>query len=234
VNYMRKSAITAGVLFIVATVAGVASVVALGSNLEGADFLAKVAAHPDNVTVAAVLEAVMALACAGIAIAIYPVLRRTNPGLAIGAVGFRMAEAVVFLVSSVAMLSLVTLGQDQAVVGTQSSANLLRVVVDQFAVVSVLPFGAGAMLYYYGFWQSRILPRWLSGWGLAAMGVMLAVAVGAILTRTDYAGYSALLMPLALQEMVLAVWLIAKGYRAPVEADATAPAPGAALGVAAA
>jgi hypothetical protein len=78
-----------------------------------------------------------------------------------------------------------------------------------------LPFLLGAGMYYYLMYRSAVVPRWLSGWGL------LAVAVS--LVATLYSGFSqdfrfstvstALNAPIFLQEMVLAVWLIAKGFR---------------------
>jgi hypothetical protein len=201
-------------MFIVATAAGVLSVVAFGSLLEGSDFLVKVSGHPDQAALGAALEAVMGLACAGIAISLYPVLRQFDSGIAIAAVGMRVVEATLFLVAAVALLALEELSRSGA---EASSADLLRAVNDQCAVVAVLPFSVGAFLYYYAFYRSRILPRWLSGWGLLSIVVYLAVGALAILTRTDFDSYSALLMPLALQEMVLAVWLIVRGFSVPAD-----------------
>jgi Domain of unknown function (DUF4386) len=227
VKHMRKTSIVAGVMLIVATLTGVLSLVVFGSLLDGSDFLTRVAGHPDQVAAGAVLEAVMGLACAGVAISLYPVLREFNSGLAIGAVGFRVAEGVIWLVAAVALLALVTLGGDAAAAGTldaawaRSSADLLRAINYQCSVVVMLPFAVGALLYYYAFWKTRVVPRWLSGWGLIAISLTLAVVFVAMLSRTDLNSYSALMMPLAVQEMVLAVWLIARGFRRP--ALGTAP-----------
>jgi hypothetical protein len=227
VDSMRKNALVTGIMFIVATVAGALSLVVLGSVMDGPDFVSMVAAHQSEVATAAVLEAVMGTACAGIAIALYPVLRQRSPGLAIGAVGFRVAEGTIFMVAAAAMLALVTLSRDAAAAGTiasaatGSSAGLLRAFSDQ-AAVATLPFCVGALLYYYAFWQTRILPRWLSGWGLAAIVVYLAVGMGSMLSRTNLNDYALLLMPLAVQEMVLAVWLIARGFSMPAGAAADA------------
>lgn len=214
----RRAALAAGILFILADVAGVASVALAGSLLDGSGFAAGVAANSDRVAGAALLEALMGLACAGIAFALYPVLRQSNPALAIGAVGLRVAECVVFLVAAIAVLALVTVCRDAAdagnegAVGTAGLASLLRAVHDQSGTVAALPFGAAAVLYYWVFWSSRLTPRWLSGWGLVAIALYLAVALWAVLSRTDFNDYSALLMPFALQEVVLAVWLIARGF----------------------
>lgn len=208
-SHMRGTATVAGIMFIAATAAGVLSVITFGSLIQASDYQAQVAGNLDRAAAGALLEAVMGLACAGIAIALYPVLRLFNSGLAIGAVGMRLIEGALFVMAAVAILALVELSRAGA---NASSAELLRAVHGQLAVVAVLPFGVGAFLYYCAFYRFRILPRWLSGWGLLAIVVYLAVGATAILTRTDFENYAALLMPLALQEMVLAVWLIAKGF----------------------
>jgi hypothetical protein len=209
VNQVRGAAVLTGVLFIAATAAGVLSVVTLGSLIQAGDYQAQIAGHLDQAAAGALFEALMGLACAGIAIALYPVLRLFNSGLAIGAVGMRLIEGVLFVVAAVAALALVELSRNGA---DASTAELLRAIHGQSAVLAALPFGVGALLYYYAFYRYRIIPRWLSGWGLLAIVVYLAATGLAILTRTAFDDYTALLMPLALQEMVLAAWLIAKGF----------------------
>jgi hypothetical protein len=222
VEYLRKVSIAAGVLFIVATVAGALSFAFFGSMLDGPDILAATAAHPDQFAVGGVLVAIMGLAGAGIAIALYPAVRLYDPGLAIGAVAFRVIEGMLLVVSAVALLALPALGQSLAgasavdAAGLRASGTLLKTVSDLCGTMTNLAFGLGAFLYYFAFYRSRMMPRWLSGWGLLAIGVYIAVGFVALLSRTDVSDYTAFMMPLALQEMVLAVWLIAKGLRAPV------------------
>ncbi|MGB7096991.1 MAG: DUF4386 family protein, partial [Anaerolineales bacterium] len=61
---------------------------------------------------------------------------------------------------------------------------------------------------YYLFYQSKLIPRWLSGWGLIGAVLYLAVPMLGVL------GFEleVLMFPLAVQEMVFAVWLIVKGF----------------------
>ncbi len=214
----RISSIAAGVMLIIATAAGVAAVGAFGSLLEGPDFSAGVAAHLDRIAAGATLEAVMGLACAGVSISVYPVLRRQTAGLAIGAVGFRLAEGVIYLVAAVAILAMASLLAAASAAGTldaagtRSAADLLRAVLDQCGVVGMLPFGLGALLYYMAFWRSRLVPRWLSGWGVVAIVATLAVVLLSMATRTDLDSFQVVMLPLMVQEMVLAAWLILKGF----------------------
>jgi hypothetical protein len=217
-------------MFIVATVTGVMSLAVLGSLLDGPAFLPGLAGHENQIGAAAVLEAVMGIACAGIAISLYPVVRELNAGLAIGSVGFRVAEGVIWLVSSVALLALVSLSRSAAEAGTLnaaaslSSADLLRALGDGCATVVMLPFTVGALIYYYAFYRLRVVPRWLSGWGLISIAITMAVTLVAMLSSTDLDSYSLLLMPLAVQEMVFAVWLIARGFKLPELGSAAAAA----------
>jgi hypothetical protein len=70
-------------------------------------------------------------------------------------------------------------------------------------------------MYYYIFYQSKLIPRWLSGLGI--IGGILWLA-GTLLTMFGFIDlYSTfqvvLFLPIALQEMILAVWLIVKGFQ---------------------
>ena len=69
-------------------------------------------------------------------------------------------------------------------------------------------FSLGALMIYYLFYQSQLVPRWLSVWGL--IGAILYLASG--LFAMFSLDFGILEAPLALQEMVLAVWLIVKGF----------------------
>jgi hypothetical protein len=85
----RRYAGVAGVLFIIATVADLISRIAFVQPILTAPVdLAKISANEDQVLHGALLLFIGASAAAGIAIALYPVLRMHNEGLALGSVGF--------------------------------------------------------------------------------------------------------------------------------------------------
>jgi hypothetical protein len=231
-NSTRRFSAVAGIVFIVTTVAGVVCLGILGSLLDGPDFVRRVAASPDRLALAAVFEALMGIGCAGIALALYPVLRHANPGLAIGAVGLRVVEGALLLVVAGCWAALATFAGDASSAGsldaasTRASADLLRSLANQCGTLGNIPFCAGAGLYYLVFWQSRLAPRWLSGWGLLAAVPYLAAGLYALLSRTEVRDLTVLMMPMAVQEMVFAVWLIAKGVRKPGEIPAATAAGG--------
>jgi hypothetical protein len=70
------------------------------------------------------------------------------------------------------------------------------------------------LLYYVVFYQSRLIPRWLSGWGLIAIILMLAACVLALFSQRPIQTYTIRVLPIAVQELCLAIWLMAKGFDA--------------------
>ena len=71
-----------------------------------------------------------------------------------------------------------------------------------------IPFVVGALMFYVLLYQSRLVPRWLSTWGLAGAALYIVAPLGSMFGLS--LGF--FMAPLALQEMVMAVWLIAKGF----------------------
>ncbi len=217
----RVTAVITGVLFIVATVASLAAA-ALVPVLSGTDYLTRVAANASQVAGGAILYLVAAFTSVGIAIALYPVLKKWNAGMALGSVVFRTLEAGMYIAGVVSLLSLATLSQHFANAGAgagaaelasfQAIGDSLRSVREHASVVAVFAFSLGAFLYYYVFFQSRLIPRWLSGWGIAASILMLTACLLALFSDSPVTGYVLLALPLAVQEMALAVWLIVKGF----------------------
>ncbi len=221
-NSSRKTAIIAGVVFIIATVASLMGTSFLGSTLDGPDYLVQLAGNGNAVMTSALLTIIAALTSAGIAILLYPVLKRHNETLAMGAVGFRLIEAVFYLVNVTCLLSLLALGKEFVSAGSpatsefQTLGNLILTVGDRSGfVIAVIAFALGAVMYYYVFYESKLIPRWLSGWGMIAAALILLEAVVTMFSGKPFAaaGITLLLvLPIALQEMVLAVWLIIKGF----------------------
>jgi Domain of unknown function (DUF4386) len=85
---------------------------------------------------------------------------------------------------------------------------------DSIAPILGIVFSLGALMLYYVFYQSKLIPRWISGWGVFAILLHLATCF-LILFRLQSAFSTANLamnFPIFLQEMVMAVWLIVKGF----------------------
>ena len=234
-NSNRRFAVAAGVAFLIATIAQTVGVVLVSPILSAPDYLTEIAANEGRVLWGALLQSIGAIACTGIALALYSVLRGHNHGLAIGSVGFRTIEGVLHILVAVCWLLLVTLSREAARAGMPGASAsavtgaLLIAGPDWLAPLALLAFGAGAFCYYWVFYQTRLIPRWLSAWGLVAI-VMVMVSALLILLEIIEAFSTpqlVLALPIAVQEMVLAIWLITKGLNPPpvASAPATAAAP---------
>lgn len=216
-NTNRKIAMIAGILYIVATVAGILSLGFTQSILDMPDYLINVAANKSQVIAGEFFALIMAVAIVGIPITLYPVLKRHNESIAIGYFGARLAEGFVFIISIISVLTLLTLSQEFVEAGApidsyfQTLGDML-VVMRGAGHVGIFPLSA--LMFYYLLYQSKLVPRWLSGWGL--IGAVLYLASDLLIMFTVITSFSTirvgLVMPLALQEMVLAVWLIFKGF----------------------
>ncbi len=192
----------------------------LNPILNSSDYLLKTFANQDRVVVGASCQLVAAFASAGIAISLYPVLRRHGEGLALGSVGFRIIEGVLYVVVAIDALLLLTLSQQFVRAGApnssyfQSSGGLLLALRDRASLAGILAFYVGALMYYFVLYQSELIPRWLSGWGLggAALGLLAGLLVLFRVIGYMSATQAILNIPIGVQEMVLAVWLIVKGF----------------------
>ncbi len=213
----RKIAVMTGVVFIIATVINLIAA-ALTAVPTDPDYLTWLSDRPNQVAGGALLYLISFFASGGIAIAMYPVLKEKNSGLALGSVVFRALEAALYMVGLVSLLSLVTLSQQVTTAGVadrttlQTIGNLLASIRDHAGLVAVFAFCLGAFLYYYLFFQSRLIPRWLSGFGIVAILLMLTACVLSLFSGNRITSYIPLAFPIFIQEMVLAVWLIAKGF----------------------
>jgi hypothetical protein len=221
-NTYRKTAIITGVLFIIATAASLLGNALTGSIVSAPDYLVQIAANKNLVVVGALLAFIAAAGSAGIAISLYPVLRKHNEGLALGSVGFRLVEGVFYLVSVLGLFSLLSLGQEYASTGPQAAPAvqvlgdlIISVRVWTGFVLGVIAFCLGAGMYYFVLYRTKLIPRWLSAFGLAGLVLLfsmtLSIAFGERISGPS--GMQILLAaPIALQEMVLAIWLIVKGF----------------------
>ncbi len=217
-NSTRKLAVVTGVVFILATVTGPLLATPLTPDLNGTDYLTQAAAHTNQSAGGVILWIVSAFTGCGIAIAMYPVLKKWNTGLALGSVIFRTLEAGFYLVGVVSLLSLLTLSQQFRTAGAadrtvlQAIGNLLVSLHNHAGLVAVFAFCVGALMYYSLLYQSRLIPRWLSGFGIVAIILLATACVLATFSGNRITSYITLAAPIAVQELVLGVWLIAKGF----------------------
>jgi len=216
----RRTAAIVGVLFIIGTVAGVVCATIANPILSAPDYLIKISVNEGQITFVTLLQFVMGVACAGIGLALYPILRKYNEGLAIGSVGFRVIEGVLNIVAAIGLIALLALSQEFVKAGTpelsyfQTIGILINAGTDWLNNVAVLlSWCIGALMYYFVFYQYKLVPRWLSVWGL--IGITLTI-IGCLLVMFQLIPAFGTIqvvfnLPIIPQEMVFAIWLIAKG-----------------------
>ena len=209
----RRAARVAGVLYIVGTVAGVLSKVAGASVSSAADPLGEAAKHSGATVTTALLVLLMGLSLAFIPVVLFPVLRKIDETLAIGYLIVRGAiETTCYVIIAVGWLLLAPL---HGVVATRPGTALahLRDVLTANGVLALV-FCLGAAMFYTLLYRSGIVPRWIAGWGLGAIPLYVAADLLGMYGTVgiDSTAQSLLFAPLAIQEMVLAVWLIARGF----------------------
>ena len=211
----RKTAIIVGILFIIGTVAGILSAVVTGPVLSDPDILVSVSANENQIIIGALLVLTMGFALAMVPVMLYPIFKKQNEALALGAVLFRGAlEAVAYIAIVLSWFLLISLSRNYVQAGTpdatyfHSLGNLILAAGDWSNLILAIVFSLGALIIYFLFYQSKRIPRWLSAWGFIGAIIYIAHPLLAMFdTKLDV-----LFVPLAVQEMVLAVWLIVKGF----------------------
>jgi hypothetical protein len=212
----RRTAVIVGVLYIIGTVAGVVGGV-LGMRFWNApDLLKMVAADPSQIGLVGFLVLVMGLPLAMVPAMMFPILKRRNEALAVGYVIFRGAlEGLTYVALAMCWLLVIVVARQSADSGTavasqlSSLGPLLLNAREPILWVQDIVFGVGALMFYYLLYRTRLIPQWISGWGFVGATAYLSTGLVAVFTGTHLVP---LLLPLALQEMVMAIWLIAKGF----------------------
>lgn len=223
-NTYRKTAVIVGVLFIIGTVSGILSGIVTAPIRAGDTYPLNVSTSETQWIAGTLLVLLMGLSLAMMPVMLYPILKKHNEVLALGAVLFRGAiEAMSYVVMVISMLLMVTVSETYVSTGTADTSSIqiwgtmLTATNDWTEMWGALVFSIGALMIYAPFYQTRLVPRWLSGWGLVG-GVLYFIAYLVSMFGQQHVapeigvGVGLLLIPTAIQEMVFAVWMIVKGF----------------------
>ena len=211
----RTNAVMAGALYILATVAGILSRVTIG-GFPDENFLAGMAVDPSRLTLCAFFILIMGFSLAAMTLFLYPLFRKDSKPLAMGMVLFRGAfEGTWYILSALIWVTLGGLITEIASAGTDSAAlqaigNIVFQADGKLGDIGTVAFIIGAACLYTSFYRTRLIPRWLSGWGMVA-AVPYLVYYLLHFFGIDI-GMLFLVLPLAVQEMVMGLWLIIKGF----------------------
>lgn len=170
------------------------------------------------------LVLVMGFVLAFVPVLMFPVFKKRNEFVALGYLIFRGAlETVTYLAGVVGWLLLVALSRASLQAGPANAAsfellgNFLLKEAEISSQLTAIVFPLGALLFYFGLFQHRLIPRWLSVWGILAVLVhLVSTGILGMFAMIDPMSPIQFLLnfPILLQEMVMAVWLVVKGFNA--------------------
>jgi hypothetical protein len=213
VNLRRRTALVAGALYLLTFVS--IPTLSLYRSVRDPNFI--VGPGPDaGVFVGGILELIVGLACIGTAVALYPVVKRQNEGVALGFVGTRVLEAGTIFVGVACLLSVVTLRQAGGGAGALVTGQALVAMYDRMFLVgqSFLP-AVNALLLGSLLYQSRLVPRALPIIGFVGAPLLVASDIAVLFDLVGRTAPPAALAatPIALWEFSLGVWLVVKGFK---------------------
>lgn len=211
---LRKTALTAGVIYLI-TFISIPTIALYGPVRNDPNYI--VGPGPDTpVIFGGVLEIIVALACIGTAVVLYPVVKRQNEAVAMGFIGARVLEAAAIFAGVVSILSVVTLRQagagpdalvtGQALVALHNWTTLLG----QGFLPAVNALLLGSLLY-----RSRLVPRIIPLVGLLGAPLLVVSDIATLFgLKEPVSALSALAaLPIALWEFSLGVYLVVKGFK---------------------
>jgi len=215
----KKVAIFAGALFLMAMVASLLGGGLIDSILSAPDYLMAVSENEIQVIIGVLLELINAIAVVGIGVLMFPILKQHNESIAVGYLGIRIVEAVFCTVIVISPLSLITLSQEYLKAGAADAAYYQTVgvlsIAERASVIGLLIpvfFSLGALLFYYLLYQSKLLPRFISVWGLIAAVLILILNLLSLNFEVGISIGLILALPIILNEIFLGIWLIVKGF----------------------
>ncbi len=219
-NSNRKTARIVGVLFIIAT-ASIFAESLYKPILNSPDYLDIIYSNRVIFIIGILLESIMIPAMFLIPIFLFPILKKHDKVLALGYLGFRSLEAVLIGSAQINKLSLVNLSREYLNeggldvsyfqnIGSSIQSRLYWVNTDGLIYVAI--FAIGALILYSVLYKSKLIPRWISAWGFIAAIAILTCSILVAITDVSPTIAIFLIAPIGVQEMVMAVWLIVKGF----------------------
>jgi hypothetical protein len=217
-----RSATTVGILFIVATVFFVVGQSIYSPILDASDYLDRAYSQQATVVGGMLIGLIAALAIPLIPAFMFPLFKSESESWALGYLAMRLIEAILLVAALV--LSMAQLNFSEMYLAGEANAadlNSLNIALGAigewaFALSVGIVFPAGALILYGLLYRQQLVPSWISIWGFASALLLLVGSVALLLgldTGTQPGLLEGLLAgPIAVNEMVLAAWLIVKGF----------------------
>lgn len=218
-NTSKKIARIVGALFIITMIAGMIDAYFVAPILNSP--LTNFSSNKNLLTTGVLLILLMSLGIVGIAIMLFPILKKYNETIAVTYVSFRTIECVLLIVGAIIYLFFLALSQEYINAGAPDASYFqtigvlaikLRYVAYQIAM---LILGISSLLLCYLFFQSKLIPRWLSVWGLIGYAFLLISAlldIFGIINTVDGTGIIMYLPGFLFELIIFPIWLIVKGF----------------------
>jgi hypothetical protein len=227
-NANRTTSIIVGALFLAGYVGIFLGSAFYAPVLDAPDYLAKIYPNEDQVIIGMLIELLNDVAVVGVAVLLFPILRKHGEALALGYVALRVIEAITLVVSKIGILSLIPLSQEFIASGAPADSSLQALgdmaLAQRYwaSQIQTVFFILGALLLYVVLYRSRLVPRFISVWGLVAVASLTAANVLGVPDPTQgFQPATLLYLAIFVSEILLAVWLIVKGF----EPSAIVPEP---------
>jgi len=228
---VRKTALVAGIAYLLTFIGSIPAYFLQEPVLTNPDYILTGGAST-QVIAGSFLDLITAFAGIATAVALYSIVRRQHEGFALGFVTTRVIEAAVILVSTVALLTVVTLSQAGS---TADETTTLTVM--QRALVTIRDwtflFGPGLMPVFNAvllgtlMYRSRLVPRIIPTMGLIGAPLLFSSTIGTMFGINDpntlWTGLAT--MPIFFWELSVGLYMTFKGFRtdAPIPAAEAAP-----------
>lgn len=223
-NMHRKTAVLVGILFIIGTVSGILSSVVTVPIRMGAAYPLNVDASEIQWISGTLLVLLMGFSLAMVPVLLYPIFRKHDEILAMGSVLFRgVFEAICEMLLVISMFLLLTVSELYGNSGAGDAPNLQALgsmiigAGEWIQMIGGIVFSVGTLMIFILFYQTGLIPRWLSGWGVLGAVLYFAAKIVSMFGSLHTApliesGIGQLMIPTAIQEMIFAIWMIVKGF----------------------
>ncbi|KEQ27580.1 DUF4386 domain-containing protein [Paenibacillus tyrfis] len=212
----RRSAVIVGVLFLIATASYISGNAMIESIMSAPDYLKDVYSKKDQVILGVLLELINSVAVVGIAIVLFPILKKHNEKIALGYIGFRVIEAMLLIVGTIGPLVLIRVSQEYIQAGAPAHSSFHTVgalaAEGSFLVfqLAMIVLGLYSLLFCTLLYRTKLIPRFLSVLGLIGYASLSASAIAELMGHNGMVLYA----PGALFEIMMPLWLIVKGFDA--------------------
>jgi hypothetical protein len=219
----RTTAAVVGALFLISYTGFSIGMALVVPSLDPSSDLAAIGADEQRLIAGALFLFVNMAAIIGIAAMLFPVMRPHGEGLALWYFGFRILEAAAFVVGAVSVLSLISVSEASIVAAGPSAPvyegiRSLALAANSWAgKLATVAFISGAIVLYTLLYRSRLVPRFIAVWGLVAVALLIVANLLAVDVTAGFQPAALLSLPIALNELFLALWLIVKGFDATIQ-----------------